>query len=71
MTKFHFIFDKTKKSQKVKEIFLKKFKNYSAKKSDYILVGGGDGFMLNCLKKYYKFNKPFYGINCGSFFLYY
>ncbi len=67
MTKFHFIFDKTKKSQKVKEIFLKKFKNYSAKKSDYILVGGGDGFMLNCLKKYYKFNKPFYGINCGSF----
>ena len=67
LKKFHFTFDKTKKSQILKKKILKKYKNYSAKKSDYIIVGGGDGFMLNSLKQYYNFNKPFYGINCGSF----
>ena len=23
--------------------------------------------MLSSLKKYYKYNKPFYGVNCGTF----
>jgi len=31
------------------------------------VVFGGDGFMLKNLKRYYKFNKPFYGVNCGSY----
>ena len=35
--------------------------------SDVIIVGGGDGFMLSSLKKYIKFRKPFYGINCGTY----
>ncbi len=35
--------------------------------SDVIIVLGGDGFMLQTLKKYQKYNKPFYGINCGTF----
>ena len=65
--KYHFNFDKTKKSQKLKKIILKKYKNYSPKKSDCIIVAGGDGFMLNSLKKYHTYNKPFYGINCGTF----
>ena len=30
-------------------------------------MGGGDGFMLHVLKPYTKFNKPFYGINCGTY----
>ena len=67
MKKFHFIFDKTKKSQKVKSICLNLYKNYSPAKATAIIVAGGDGFMLSNLKKYYKFNKPFYGINCGTF----
>ena len=67
MNRFHFIFDKTKKSQSVKSVFLKLYKNYSLSRATFIVVAGGDGFMLNNLKKYYKFNKPFYGINCGSF----
>ncbi|MDA9623890.1 NAD kinase [Pelagibacteraceae bacterium] len=67
MMKYHFNFDKTKKSQKLKKIILKKYKNYSPKKSDCIIVAGGDGFMLNSLKKYHTYNKPFYGINCGTF----
>ena len=65
MSKFHFVFDTTKKSRKLKKTILKKNKNFSIKKSDVIIVAGGDGFMLRTMKKYYKLNKPFYGINCG------
>jgi NAD+ kinase len=65
--KFFFVFDKTLKSQKLKKIILKKYKNFSLKKANIIIVCGGDGFMLNTIKKYFKFNKPFYGINCGTF----
>ncbi len=67
MNKFHFIFDKNKKSQNFKKKLLKRFKNYSPLKSSTFVVFGGDGFMLKNLKKYYKFNKPFYGVNCGSY----
>jgi NAD+ kinase len=67
MIKFHFIYDKTFKAQTLKKIIKKKYKNYSLNKSKCIVVAGGDGFMLNALKKYYKYNKPFYGINCGTF----
>ena len=67
MKKLHFIFDKNIKAQKLKKILLKKFKNHLPKKSNTIVVAGGDGFMLHALKKYYKLKKPFYGINCGTF----
>ena len=66
MKKFNFIFDKTKKSKNLKKIILKKYKNYSIKKSEVIVVAGGDGFMLKTIKKFYKLGKPFYGINAGS-----
>ena len=65
MNKLHFVFDSTKKSKKLKKIIYKKIKNFPIKKSDSIVVAGGDGFMLRTMKKYYKYNKPFYGINCG------
>ena len=65
MNKFHFIFDKTTKAQKLKKL-LYKYKNYTLKKSNIIIVAGGDGFMIRNIKKYYKLKKPFYGINCGS-----
>tara|TARA_Y100001970_G_scaffold291468_1_gene428702 strand:+ start:1124 stop:1891 length:768 start_codon:yes stop_codon:yes gene_type:complete len=66
MKKLNFVFDSTKKSQGLRKLILKGNKNISAKKSDVIVVAGGDGFMLKTMKKYYKLNKPFYGINCGS-----
>ena len=66
MNKFHFVFDTTKKSKKLRKLVLKKNTNFSIKKSDLIIVAGGDGFMLRTIKKYYRLNKPFYGINCGS-----
>tara|TARA_B100000287_G_scaffold179777_1_gene169822 strand:- start:1 stop:768 length:768 start_codon:yes stop_codon:yes gene_type:complete len=66
MKKCTFIFDNTKKAKNLKRIILRKHKNYSVKKSEVIVVAGGDGFMLKNMKKFYKFNKVFYGINCGS-----
>ena len=67
MIKFHFTFDKTSKSQTLKKRLLKKYANNSPKNSDIIIVAGGDGYMLHCLKKYVNFKKPFYGINCGTY----
>ncbi len=65
MDKYHFIFDKTVRSQRLKKSF-KKYKNYPINKCNIVIVAGGDGFMLRVLKKYYKHKKPFYGINCGT-----
>ena len=67
MKKFHFIFDKNKKNLILKKKFLKKYKNYSPHLSDFIIVFGGDGFMLKTLKKFQKYNKAFYGINRGTY----
>ena len=67
MNKLHFIFDKDKKNKKIKKSFFNKYKNYPIKFSKVIIVFGGDGFMLQILKKYQKYNKPFYGINTGTF----
>ena len=65
--KIHFAFDRKNGpiSQKLK--LFKKFKKYSPYNSDLIVVLGGDGFMLETLKKFRKFNKPFYGINTGAY----
>lgn len=60
------MFSNNYKSKKLKKIFLKKFQNYSLKKSNIIIVCGGDGFMLKAIKKFYKYTKPFFGINCGT-----
>ena len=65
MNKYHFVFDKTKKANKLKKIIRQSYKSFSPKKSNVIVVAGGDGFMLRTIKKYYRLNKPFYGINCG------
>ena len=45
----------------------KKVISVSSIKSDIIIVIGGDGFMLQSLKKFYKYKKPFYGINSGNY----
>ena len=66
MKKFSFIFDSSIKARYLKKIISKKYKNYSIKKSEVIVVAGGDGFMLKTIKKLYEYKKPFYGVNCGS-----
>ena len=66
MSKFNFIFDNTNKAKKLKKMIFKNYKNYSPINAEVIVVSGGDGFMLKTMKKFNKFKKPFYGINCGS-----
>ena len=65
--KAHIIFDKTKSSLKIRLSLIKKIQVVSLKNSNFIIVLGGDGFMLQTLKKFYKFKKPFYGINSGNY----
>jgi len=64
---FYLIFDRTKSSLKIKSLLIKKIKTTTLKKSSIIIVLGGDGFMLQTLKRLYKFKKPFYGINSGNY----
>ena len=66
-TKVHIIFDKTKSSLKILSILRKKIRSVSISRASFFIVVGGDGFMLKILKKFYKFNKPFYGINSGNY----
>ena len=63
----YIIFDKTIKSIKIKNYLNKKLNLYRLKDSNLILVIGGDGFMLQTLKKHKKTNKFFYGINSGNY----
>mgnify|MGYP006116344641 CR=1 FL=1 len=63
----HFVFDKTTKSKSCKNFFIQKYKNTSIKKAEIIVVVGGDGFMLNTIKKFENLKKPFFGINKGSY----
>ena len=65
--KFHIISDKTLKSKKIRKILVKKIHTTNLSKSYFIIVLGGDGFMLKILKKLYKLKKSFYGINTGNF----
>ena len=67
MIKPSLISDTNKKSLKIKKTLLKKIKIFSVSKSNFIIVVGGDGFMLQTLKKNYKYKKPFYGINSGDY----
>ncbi len=67
MTNCFILADRNERSTKIKNIILKNIKVSSLNKSDIIIVIGGDGFMLQTLKKYNKFKKPFYGINSGNY----
>ncbi len=56
-----------KETKKIISHLKKKIKFTSLKRSKIIIVVGGDGFMLQTLKKYYRFKKSFYGINSGDY----
>ena len=67
MKKIIIISDKNKKSLKIKSFLLKKIKSYQSIKSNLVIVVGGDGFMLQTLKKNKNSSKFFYGINSGNY----
>ena len=67
MSKLQIISDNNLKSRKIKNILIKKIKSNQFKKENLIIVIGGDGFMLQTLKKNKNLNKHFYGINSGNY----
>ena len=67
MSTLQIISDKNKKSLSIKNLLLNKIKTNQFKKANLIIVIGGDGFMLQTLKKNKNSNKHFYGINSGNY----
>ena len=67
MSKPQIISDRNKKSSNIKNSLLKKIRNHQFKQDDLVIVIGGDGFMLQTLKKNKNSNKQFYGINSGNY----
>ena len=67
MKTVNIISDKNPKSLKIKSLLLKKINKNRLKKSNFVIVVGGDGFMLQTLKKNKKSNKFFYGVNSGNY----
>ena len=61
------ISDKNKKSLKIKKILTKKIISNKFKQDNLVIVIGGDGFMLQTLKKNKNSKKKFYGINSGNY----
>ena len=67
MNRVQSISDKNQRSLKIKSVIQKKINQNRVKRSNIIIVIGGDGFMLQTLKKNRKSKKFFYGINSGSY----
>ena len=67
MKKIQIISDKNLRSLKIKSTLLKILSKKKMIKSNVILVIGGDGFMLQTLKKNKNSKKFFYGINSGNY----
>jgi NAD+ kinase len=67
MKKIQIISDTNQKSLKIKSQVLNKLNKNKIFRSNTIIVIGGDGFMLQTLKKNKKSKKFFYGINSGNY----
>ena len=67
MSKPQIISDKNKKSLKIKNLLIKIINKEKFEQDDLVIVIGGDGFMLETLKKNKNTKKKFYGINSGNY----
>ena len=67
MKKIQIISDTNKRSLNIKSQLLKILLKNEIIRSDITIVIGGDGFMLQTLKKNKKLKKFFYGINSGNY----
>ena len=67
MQKIQIISDKNLRSKNIKSSLIKLLKKNTLKKLNFTIVIGGDGFMLQTLKKNKNSNKLFYGINSGNY----
>jgi NAD+ kinase len=67
MNKLQIISDKNIKSLKIKNLLIKKIKSSQFIQDNLAIVIGGDGFMLEVIKKNKNSKKRFYGINSGNY----
>jgi NAD+ kinase len=67
MNKPQIISDKNQKSINIKKQLNKKLNSHQFKQNKIVIVIGGDGFMLETLKKNKNSKKQFYGINSGNY----
>ncbi len=67
MNKTVIISDKNLKSLKIKKIIVNLINKEKIKRPNIIIVIGGDGFMLQTLKKNKNTKKSFYGVNSGNY----
>ena len=67
MSKVQIISDRNEKSKKIFSIVTRIIKKSKFTKSNIHIVIGGDGFMLQTLKKNKNKKKLFYGINSGNY----
>ena len=67
MKKIQIISDTNQKSLKIKSQILNKINKSKVIRTNIIIVIGGDGFMLQTLKKNKQSKKFFYGINSGNY----
>ena len=67
MKNIQIISDTNQKSLKIKTQLLNKFKKIQIIRPNTVIVIGGDGFMLQTLKKNKNSKKLFYGINSGNY----
>lgn len=65
--KIAFIADNTPSAESGFKLLSKSYGNADVKDADLLVVLGGDGFMLRTLHNVFSnFNKPVFGMNCGS-----
>jgi len=64
--KFYFTSSNSPDAIKAKNKFIKRYGQTNAKKADYLIPIGGDGFLLKSLHDFSNLKKPFFGINYGS-----
>ena len=67
MSKIQIISDKNLRSLRIKRSLINIFKKSKPPKKNIIVVIGGDGFMLQTLKKNKRSKKLFYGVNSGNY----
>ena len=67
MSNLQIIYDRNKKSRQIRSLLVKEINKKKFTKDNLVIVIGGDGFMLETLKKNKRSNKYFYGINSGNY----
>lgn len=64
--KIRFIASDTEEAQSAKENLIQQYGQVSPDDAEVLVVLGGDGTLLESLRRNHEKNKPIFGMNCGS-----